>query len=129
MSSENLLQNLRVLEVSLHQPEVRTDAGRLGGLLHDSFVEIGRSGQSYSREDVLQDLPKQKGIRAIWSQEFSVAEISDGVALLTYKSAHLNAKGELFRHALRSSLWQRTTQGWQLRFHQGTPIDAFKKYA
>ncbi len=129
MTSENLLQHLRALEISLHQPEVRSDAGRLSELLHDSFVEIGRSGQIHTREKTLRDLPTKMPLGAIQSQDFAVAEISDGIALLTYKSAHVDAKGEFSRHTLRASLWQRTAQGWQMRFHQGTPTDAFKIYA
>ena len=127
MSLKNLLQHLRALEIALHQPEVRSDAGRLGALLHDAFAEIGRSGQIHSREDVLQDLPTEKEVKAIYSQDFAVAEISDGVALLTYKSAHVDANGELSRHTLRASLWQHTAQGWQMRFHQGTPTDEFER--
>ncbi|MDJ0536629.1 MAG: hypothetical protein QNJ70_29770 [Xenococcaceae cyanobacterium MO_207.B15] len=26
------------------------------------------------------------------------------------------------KRALRSSIWSRTPQGWQIRFHQGTPL-------
>lgn len=29
----------------------------------------------------------------------------------------------------RVSVWQSTEQGWQLRFHQGTPVPAFEKHA
>ncbi|VAW37434.1 hypothetical protein MNBD_CHLOROFLEXI01-3354 [hydrothermal vent metagenome] len=126
MTLENLLQHLRALEIALHQPDVRSDAERLGALLHDSFVEIGRSGQIHSREDILRDLPTEKPSSTVWSQDFSVAEIGDGVALLTYKSAHVDAKGEFSRYTLRASLWQRTAQGWQMRFYQGTPTGEFK---
>jgi hypothetical protein len=37
--------------------------------------------------------------------------------------------GALERHTLRTSLWQSTGQGWQLRFHQGSPVAAFEKHA
>ena len=55
--------------------------------------------------------------------------MAEGVALLTYKSAHVGRDGALERHALRSSLWQQTPQGWQMLFHQGTPIQAFVQHA
>ncbi len=125
MTSDNLLQHLRELEIRLHQPNVRSNVDRLDELLHESFVEFGRSGRSYCRADILKELPLEKPTGVVWSQDFSVAEIADGVMLLTYKSAYVNTNGELSRHSLRSSLWQRTTRGWQMRFHQGTPTDAF----
>ena len=123
----DLLSHLRELEVALHQPKVRRDPTRLNQLLHNSFSEFGRSGRSYSRDEILELLSHEVPSRTIWSQDFTVAEIAEDVALLTYKSAYIDANGELGRHTLRSSLWQRTALGWRMRFHQGTPTDAFAK--
>ena len=129
MNPDNLLQHLRELEVALHQPDVRRDPAQLNQLLHESFAEFGRSGRSYSRTDILEFLRIEVSPGPIWSQEFAVAEIAKDIALLTYKSAYVDANGELCRHTIRSSLWQRTARGWQIRFHQGTPTDAFAKNA
>jgi hypothetical protein len=128
MATDNLLPHLRELEVALHQSAVRGDAARIDELLHESFAEFGRSGRSYSRGDILEML-RHEVSGLVWAQDFSVAEIADGIALLTYRSAHVDATGELRRHALRASLWQRTARGWQMRFHQGTPTEAFAKNA
>lgn len=127
MDTDSLLQHLHELEVALHQPELRRDPARLDELLHESFTEFGRSGRSYKRADILEFLRLEVTANPVWSQEFTVAEIAEGIALLTYKSAYVDADGELCRHTLRSSLWQRTARGWQMRFHQGTPTDAFAK--
>jgi len=127
MTTEELLQHLRGLEVTLHQPDVRRDSVRLDELLHESFAEFGRSGRSYSRAAILKLLSHEFPTGAIWAQDFEVKEIVEGIALLTYKSAYIDASGELCRHALRSSLWQRTARGWQMRFHQGTPTGAFAR--
>jgi hypothetical protein len=126
MGPDNLLQELCELEVALHQPGVRRDRSRLGELLHESFLEFGRSGRVYRKADILASLPREQAA-AIWSQDFAVAELADGLALLTYRSAAIDAKGNLSRHSLRSSLWQRTARGWQMRFHQGTPTEAFAR--
>jgi hypothetical protein len=127
VDTDSLLQHLHELEVALHQPELRRDPARLDELLHESFTEFGRSGRSYKRADILEFLRLEVTANPVWSQEFTVAEIAEGIALLTYKSAYVDADGELCRHTLRSSLWQRTARGWQMRFHQGTPTDAFAK--
>jgi len=127
LRKDDLLHHLRELEVALHQPSIRSEPDRLDVLLHDSFTEFGRSGRSFSKTDTMRQLPSEQLTGAIWSQDFSVAEIADGVALLTYKSGHLDENGEVSRHTLRSSIWQRTAHGWQMRFHQGTATESFDK--
>ena len=129
MSQNDIFQTLCKLEVMLHQPKVRSDRSQLNKLLHESFIEFGRSGQTYSKSDILETLPTDDSEQVIYSQDYSLAEIEQGVALLTYKSAQINANGELSRYTLRSSLWQNTEQGWQMRFHQGTSTNAFEKSA
>lgn len=119
-----LLTQLRELECELHRPEVRRDAARLRELLHEAFVEIGRSGRLYDREEIVELLLHETAPGEVRSQDFAVIEIADGVALLTYRLARLDDRGQLTRHSLRSSLWQRTDAGWRLRFHQGTPTGA-----
>ena len=129
MSNSDLLKHLCELEVALHQSEVRSDRNRLDKILHESFVEFGRSGREYFKTDILEELPMESEEFIIYSRDFSLSKIEEGVALLTYKSAHINPNGDLSKYALRSSLWQHTELGWQMRFHQGTSTDAFEKVA
>ena len=123
--SMDLLRQLRDLEVELHQPSVRSDIKRLHALLHDSFVEFGRSGRRYCKADILRELPLETSPKAVWSQDFSVTHIAADVALLTYRSADLGKDDDVSRPTLRSSLWLLTEHGWQMKFHQGTPTDSF----
>ena len=118
---------LKQLEVELHQPAVRADRGKLEALLHDSFTECGRSGRLYTREEILEEVCGESSPPPVWSQDFSTTKLSDELVLLTYKSAHIGADGTLTSHAFRSSLWQLTSQGWKMRFHQGTGIEAFEQ--
>lgn len=115
-----LLQKLQALEVELHHPGVRCSCERLNQLLHPQFHEVGRSGRAYNRETIVNFLSKQETQPAVVSEEFSVAELGPGVALLTYRSAHLENGNILVNHTLRSSVWVLTDAGWQLRYHQGT---------
>lgn len=55
------------------------------------------------------------------SDAFLVAAMGTDVALLTFRSAHVSQDGSLGMHTLRSSLWLNSVNGWQLRYHQGTP--------
>ena len=129
MNNNQLLKEIQELEIQLHQPDVRTNPKQLESLLHKSFVEFGRSGKRYVKEEIVARLPTEEPPASIWTQDFSIEIISDDVVLLTYKSAQKQESGELTRHTNRSSLWQHTKKGWQLRFHQGTATDEFEKNA
>jgi len=82
-------------------------------LLHPEFFEFGRSGRRWSRAEVLAELsgagqtPARADVQAI--------ELAPGCWLLSWRSLGL-------RPAWRSSIWQHGTAGWQMRFHQATPI-------
>jgi hypothetical protein len=97
-----------------------------GALLHDSFTEFGRSGRSYSRSAILELLASEETSGEVLAQEFEVVELGPNAALLTYRSAVIDESGNAHRHSVRSSIWVQTPDGWKLRFHQGTPTNAFK---
>jgi len=126
MTQEHLLEELQELESALHQPAVRRSIAELDRLLHPRFREFGRSGRSYTKSDVLTNLPAGQESSVVWSQEFEVEPLAEGLALLTYRSAQVDAEGRLTRHTNRSSLWQHTDRGWQMLFHQGTPCEPFE---
>lgn len=124
-----LLETLQKLEVSLHDPEVRSNREKLEQLLHPDFREFGRSGAHYTYEEIVTELTQETTQPVVWSQDFELERVAEDVALLIYRSAHIGADGGLERHTHRSSLWQNTKDGWKLRFHQGTPASAFQKHA
>lgn len=118
-----LLATLRTLEVELHRPAARSDAGRLDALLHPEFLEFGRSGRPYTKADILDHLLAAPRHATVVSNSFVLRRLGPDVALLTYRAAHLGADGALEQHTLRSSIWQRGTADWQMSFHQGTPTE------
>ena len=125
--TNSLLAILRELESRIYKPETRRDRAKLDALAHPDFFEFGYSGKSYSRSDILEFLPLDTSNNKVWTQDWSEQPLGENFALLTYKSAHELPDGTLERHALRSSVWALTPQGWQLLFHQGTPMEAFGK--
>ncbi|WP_368047623.1 DUF4440 domain-containing protein [Pseudohongiella sp.] len=116
------------LEKELHDPSVRKNRSRLDVLLHASFIEIGRSGEIYDKDRILSSLDTD-ATHKTWSQDFRYQLISDGLVLLTYRSAHVGPCNSLSRFSRSSSLWERTEEGWKLRYHQGTPTSAFERGA
>jgi len=124
MNENELLTVLRPLEMSLHRRDARNVPETLTRLLHADFEEIGRSGRHYRRDEILDELQTTQTWPQVVSSEYRVHRIGDGLALLLYRSAHVDDEGRLHRHTLRSSLWLRTASGWQMRFHQGTASDS-----
>jgi hypothetical protein len=118
--SGSLFDHLCDLERELHTAEARRDAARLKVLLHPHFEEFGRSGKRHTLSDVIVEFSEHDPPQ-IHVQDFELAELAAGVALLTYRSAHIDESGALLRQSLRSSVWLKTDVGWQMRFHQGTP--------
>jgi hypothetical protein len=127
MDSKLLLNNLSKLEIELHQIEVRKDKNRLNELFHESFLEVGRYGKTYRKSDILANLQKQTIPGTIWSQDYNLEVLSDDLALITYKSAMMDEEGNLSIYTFRSSLWQKITGSWRIRFHQWTPASKFPK--
>jgi hypothetical protein len=119
-----LLDELRSLETELQTIETRRNRQRMEMLLHPDFVEFGRSGRRYTRTDILNEFGLTGVLAAVHSENFDLAVLGEGIALLTYASAHEDADGKQYRHTLRSSVWVCTETGWQMRFHQGTPTVA-----
>jgi len=117
-----LLEELKKLEIELHKSETRRDQRHMEMLLHPEFIEFGRSGTRYTRTDILNEFGEGNALPQIQSCNFEVVVLGEGTVLLTYVSAHVDAEGRSHRQTLRSSVWVRTQVGWQMRFHQGTPV-------
>ncbi len=125
-SIDDLLVTLQALEIELQQSAARSDASRLDALLHPEFREFGRSGRSYSRADMFAHLLEATSHATVVADRFELRRPAPDVGLLTYRSAHRGVDGALERHTLRTSIWQRSRNGWQLSFHQGTATAAFE---
>jgi hypothetical protein len=122
-----LLSVIQSLEVQLHQPAMRNDANTVGELLHDDFEEIGCSGRHYDKPQTVAALKLERDQPQIFAEEFKLLTIADGIVLLRYKSFQRDADGSIICRAERSSIWLQSSQEsggrWQMRFHQGTPIE------
>jgi hypothetical protein len=110
---------LRQLEEALWREGTRFDHAFMEGVLASDFIEFGRSGRVYTREQCLAVPPRPFAAR-LPLRGFRVRSLAAGVALVTYVSEARFEELEL-EVANRSSVWTRDERGWQLRFHQGTP--------
>jgi ribonuclease HI len=86
----------------------------LAELLDEAFVEVGRSGEIWSRAHAAEALaePPDEAVEIVRPV---VRPVGEDVALCVYETVSGGSR------TLRSSLWQRRAEGWRLLFHQGTP--------
>ena len=113
---------LEELEQSLLRPETRRDVQALSKLLADDFHEVGASGHVYDKAAVLTALPVELAPQSYVISEFTVTELDIYVAMLSYRLEARYAGEAAPRKTLRSSMWRLAEDGWQMFFHQGTPV-------
>ncbi|AWB87366.1 DUF4440 domain-containing protein [Mycetocola zhujimingii] len=107
---------IRDAELALLSPAVRGDADRLRALLHPEFVEIGRSGRRWTREEILGALVNEESSETPPVDDWQFTDLADGLTLVTYL-----IRGDE-RDSRHSSLWDTSTGAPVMRFHQGTVV-------
>ncbi|MBL8522188.1 MAG: GNAT family N-acetyltransferase [Betaproteobacteria bacterium] len=124
-----MLTELRGLEIALQHACVKPDPARVAELVHDDFREIGRSGKLWDKQSLLEALAAEAGSPSppMHSQNFVLHARTAENATLIYRSANIEPDGSFSRHTLRSSLWTRQGERWQMLFHQGTACDVFER--
>lgn len=110
---------IKKLELELLKPIVRKDKKRISELLADNFLEYASVGIVLRKKDILKRLPMEENIK--WSvSNFDIVEISRDVVLVTYTTKRKDLKTSETISSLRSSLWKKVKNNWQMVFHQGT---------
>ncbi|MFK0074333.1 RNase H family protein [Arthrobacter woluwensis] len=136
---QDAVATVTALEMRLLEPAVRADLGEVARILHPDFEEIGSSGRTWSREEMLLALADEDH-EPTDITPLSASRLTESTILLQYRTRSAG------RTVLRSSLWiltepaasrgsgsrstgSRGASGqdapsqstWRLRFHQGTP--------
>jgi hypothetical protein len=121
-NQKELTAAIRLLEEKLLEPATRRSAAELNELLADDFTEFGRSGNVYNKQVVIGRIQKEETSRMTLS-DFKVVILAPDIILATYRAAKIAADGQK-SYSLRSSIWRRAGDKWQLFFHQGTTAAA-----
>jgi hypothetical protein len=117
---EAVLNELSNREPIFHRSEFGTTRSDFEKMTMEDFWETGASGHRYSRQFVLDELEKRFSIphTDVWeTSDFNCRKLSEDVYLLTYTL--LQNKQRLTR---RATIWQKTPEGWQIVYHQGTIV-------
>lgn len=108
------LESVRAAEESLLSSAVRRDPSRVRELLHPDFVEIGRSGRRWSRDEIVATLSGEGERAATTTGEWNLSELGPNVALVTYVIRGVD------RDSRHSSIWSLSDGRLRMLFHQGT---------
>lgn len=106
------------LEEAMWREETRFDMAFMERALAPDFFEFGRSGRTYTRQQIL-DLPREPIAAHLPLEDFRVRLLDANTAQLTYNSKVRYQ--DVMEYGRRSSIWSRLGDSWVLRFHQGTP--------
>jgi hypothetical protein len=112
---------IRTCELELLDPIVRRSAARLNELIAEDFFEIGRSGRTYTKKDALDLLPTIENPHYAL-HDLHVRVVALDTILVTFRLEEQHAGGSHPVTSMRSSLWQKRHERWQIVFHQGTPL-------
>ncbi|MBX9399433.1 DUF4440 domain-containing protein [Streptomyces sp. TRM72054] len=116
---QGVLDELVRREPLFHRPEFGTTRADFEAMTAPDFWETGASGRRYSRAhvlDVLEERYKEPPVEEWETSDFHCRELATDLYLLTYTLV-LNG-----RRTRRSTIWQHGTDGWQILYHQGTPV-------
>lgn len=107
---------IKSAELDLMTAPARHNHSRVQALLHDDFVEIGRSGHRWTRDEIVASLAEERDPSVPDLDEWAFVSLSPVLMLVTYRTR--DAGGES-RH---SSIWDVHGEAPQMRFHQGTVV-------
>lgn len=110
---------LQALEEQLLQPDVRRDSQHISLLLADEFREFGSSGRIFNKEQILNALQKDVPSRFV-IEDFQSTPLCADTVLVTYRVTRYHLSTYQTAASLRSSIWTRRDDRWQMLFHQGT---------
>jgi hypothetical protein len=116
----SVLAELSSREPIFHRPEFGRTRADFEKMMADDFWEVGASGARYSRKFVLDELELRYATsRAdVWeTSDFLCRQLAANVYLLTY-----NLLQHGTRRTRRSTIWQRSEEGWKIVYHQGTIV-------
>lgn len=111
---------VKAAELALLDGTVRRDPVRVRELLHDDFIEIGRSGRRWTRDETVAALASENEHLTPQTDEWSFIEVAPSLILVTYR---ITGTAGSSRH---SSLWDVSGPSPVIRYHQGTvvpPVD------
>jgi hypothetical protein len=114
-----VLKELKQREPIFHAQGFGHTVGDFERAVAPGYWEVGATGRRYSRGFILQTFQKVPPVSSAdeWEcRDFGLLQLGPDTYLLTYT---LNQWERLTR---RATIWQRTSEGWRILYHQGTAV-------
>ena len=118
----DVLAELSRREPIFHRLEFGTSRSDFERLMADDYWEVGASGRIYDRAFILDELERRFATpqEDFWeTSDFRCRRLGPDVYLLTYYLIQNRN-----RHTRRATIWQRTSEGWKIVYHQGTLVQS-----
>ena len=110
------LDQIITLEKAINSPTIRKDKDKLAQLIAEDFEEVGQSGRKFNKTDIIASLIDEDSNDDTYeTTDFSAEQVAEAVVIVKYKTVKQT------KTALRCSIWVLNPNGWQLKYHQGTP--------
>ena len=117
-----VLEELRRREPIFHTLEFGTTRGDFERATAPDYWETSASGRRYSRAFILRTLEEHPPVNATsagWeSYDHALRRLGPDTYLITYTLRQIE------RLTRRVTIWQNTTEGWRVLYHQGTVVSA-----
>jgi hypothetical protein len=117
-----VLEQLRLREPIFHTPEFGSTRADFEKATAPEYWETSASGRRYSREFILTNLEKHPPVDAAaagWQcYDHALRRLGPDTYLLTYTLRQVE------RVTRRATIWQSTSEGWRILYHQGTIVSA-----
>jgi hypothetical protein len=121
MSSNEPGSHIKQLEEELLTRAARKNAERLNELIADEFIEIGKSGKRYTKQELIDTLRNEEFTKSEIT-DYKITFITDAIVFIVYTENHYNKAKNKVQSTIRSSIWKSYSGKWKMVFHQGTPI-------
>jgi len=116
----SLHDQLLRMEYALADPQVRQNMDVMDTIIHADFMEIGASGRVFNKASIMDMMETEQNYPAYEVTDFNVIALGEDQALVTFSIPARKSEDEVKPGSLRSSLWVKAGDTWQIRFHQGT---------
>jgi hypothetical protein len=117
-----VLEELKRREPIFHTREFGTSRADFEKATAPDYWDASASGRRYSREFILCELEEHPPVDAAsagWqSHDHAVRQLCADTYLITYTLRQLD------RVTRRATIWQRSSDGWRILYHQGTIVTA-----
>ena len=102
------------LEKSLFKYEYMTDIAYLNEIIDDQYIEVGKSGRKFLKNEVIKDLSILKQDRKISIYNFTCYKIDEKIYLIHY----ITKSNE--ENIYRTSIWKKENGKIKIIFHQAS---------